>query len=63
MLRKVMLVGFIAFFKRGTASQLIAGILWCLTFMIMTTRTQPYRLEFSDSLVRPSPPPLPCFDC
>ena len=49
MLRKVMLVGFITLFERGSPSQLICGVLWTLGFMVHMARIKPYRLDFADS--------------
>ena len=50
MLRKVFLVGFISFFKRGSVSQLVLSMLFTLSFMISVTVAKPFLLEFSDSL-------------
>ena len=45
-----MLVGFISFFRRGSASQLVTGALWTLFFMVIVTTARPFNLGFSDQL-------------
>ena len=50
MLRKVFLVGFISFFKRGSVSQLVLSMLFTMSFMVSVTIAKPFLLEFSDSL-------------
>ena len=50
MARKCVLVGFISFLGRGTASQLVAGVMWQLCFMIAVTYARPFQLNFADCL-------------
>ena len=45
-----MLVGFISFFRRGSASQLLVGVLWTLAFMVAVTHRSPFKKDFADSL-------------
>ena len=45
-----MLVGFISFFDRGSTSQLVAGSLWQLGFLVAVTHARPFTSSFADTL-------------
>ena len=45
-----MLVGFISFFDRGSTSQLVAGSLWQLSFLVAVTHARPFSAGFADTL-------------
>ena len=47
---QVVMCGFISFFGRGSVTQLAAGVLWMLLFMVGVTYCRPFVADFADSL-------------